>query len=98
MYASWKTLWSVQLRWNLAMKFHCECSGPNCRLRQHTGMVAGSAGRVTGGGVDSKKKLRIQNGDIYGSTGKAGGVRTRASELLRITYRSFRHYAKKHGL
>src|SRR5215471_13152249 len=29
---------------------------------------------------------------------KAGGVRTRASELLKITYRSFRHYAKKHGL
>src|SRR5213082_3264616 len=29
---------------------------------------------------------------------KAGGVRTRASEFLRITYRSFRHYAKKHSL
>ena len=29
---------------------------------------------------------------------KAGGVRTRASELLKITYRSFRHYAKKHSL
>jgi two-component system response regulator PilR (NtrC family) len=29
---------------------------------------------------------------------KAGGVRTRAAELLNITYRSFRHYAKKHNL
>jgi two-component system, NtrC family, response regulator PilR len=29
---------------------------------------------------------------------RAGGVRTRASELLKITYRSFRHYAKKHSL
>src|SRR2546421_6952809 len=29
---------------------------------------------------------------------KAGGVRTRASEFLGITYRSFRHYAKKHSL
>src|SRR5579883_1072623 len=29
---------------------------------------------------------------------KAGGVRTRAAELLRITYRSFRHYKKKHNL
>lgn len=29
---------------------------------------------------------------------RAGGVRTRASELLNITYRSFRHYAKKHSL
>jgi two-component system response regulator PilR (NtrC family) len=28
----------------------------------------------------------------------AGGVRTRAAGLLRMSYRSFRHYAKKHGL
>jgi two-component system response regulator PilR (NtrC family) len=27
-----------------------------------------------------------------------GGVRTRAAELLRMSYRSFRHYAKKHGV
>ena len=29
---------------------------------------------------------------------KAGGVRTQAAELLKISYRSFRHYAKKHNL
>ena len=29
---------------------------------------------------------------------KSDGVRTRASELLHISYRSFRHYAKKHNL
>jgi two-component system response regulator PilR (NtrC family) len=29
---------------------------------------------------------------------KADGVRTRAADLLKISYRSFRHYAKKHGL
>jgi two-component system response regulator PilR (NtrC family) len=28
----------------------------------------------------------------------ASGVRTRAAELLKISYRSFRHYAKKHSL
>ncbi len=28
----------------------------------------------------------------------AGGVRTRAAELLRMSYRSFRHYAQKHGV
>ena len=28
----------------------------------------------------------------------AGGVRRRAAELLRISYRSFRHYAKKYGV
>jgi two-component system response regulator PilR (NtrC family) len=29
---------------------------------------------------------------------KADGVRTQAAELLKISYRSFRHYAKKHDL
>ena len=29
---------------------------------------------------------------------KANGVRTQAAEILNISYRSFRHYAKKHGL
>ncbi len=29
---------------------------------------------------------------------KSEGVRTRAAELLKISYRSFRHYAKKHDL
>jgi len=29
---------------------------------------------------------------------KADGVRTHAAELLKISYRSFRHYAKKHDL
>jgi two-component system, NtrC family, response regulator PilR len=29
---------------------------------------------------------------------KADGVRTRAAELLKISYRSFRHLAKKHEL
>ncbi len=28
----------------------------------------------------------------------AGGVRTRAAELLKISYRSFRHYAKKQNV
>jgi two-component system response regulator PilR (NtrC family) len=29
---------------------------------------------------------------------RSGGVRTRAADLLKISYRSFRHYAKKHSL
>jgi two-component system, NtrC family, response regulator PilR len=29
---------------------------------------------------------------------KSGGVRTRAAELLKMSYRSFRHSAKKHGV
>jgi len=29
---------------------------------------------------------------------KASGVRTEAARILRISYRSFRHYKKKHNL
>jgi hypothetical protein len=29
---------------------------------------------------------------------KAGGVRTKAAALLNMSYRSFKHYAKKYGV
>jgi len=35
---------------------------------------------------------------LQAALAKSDGVRTRASELLKISYRSFRHYAKKHNL
>ena len=35
---------------------------------------------------------------IQAALEKAGGVRTKAADLLKISYRSFRHYAKKHNL
>ena len=51
------------------------------------------------GGVDFEKEIAdTERRYLLAALEKTGGVRTRASELLRITYRSFRHYAKKHGL
>lgn len=29
---------------------------------------------------------------------RSGGVRTRAADTLKMSYRSFRHYAKKYGI
>src|SRR5215475_4281046 len=50
-------------------------------------------------GVDFEKEIAdAERRYLLAALEKAGGVRTRASELLKITYRSFRHYAKKHGL
>jgi two-component system, NtrC family, response regulator PilR len=50
-------------------------------------------------GVDFEKAIAdTERRYLLAALEKAGGVRTRASELLKITYRSFRHYAKKHGL
>ena len=50
-------------------------------------------------GVDFEKVVAAtERMYLQAALEKAGGVRTRASEYLKITYRSFRHYAKKHSL
>jgi len=50
-------------------------------------------------GVDFEKEIaEAERKYLQAALEKTGGVRTRASELLKITYRSFRHYAKKHNL
>jgi two-component system response regulator PilR (NtrC family) len=50
-------------------------------------------------GVDFEKEIaEAERRYIAGALERAEGVRTRASELLHISYRSFRHYAKKHNL
>jgi two-component system, NtrC family, response regulator PilR len=50
-------------------------------------------------GVDFEKEIaQAERSYLQAALEKAGGVRTRASELLKISYRSFRHYAKKHNL
>jgi two-component system response regulator PilR (NtrC family) len=50
-------------------------------------------------GMDFEKQIaEAERRYLQAALAKAGGVRTRASELLNISYRSFRHYAKKHSL
>jgi len=54
---------------------------------------------IPGDGVDFEKVVAAtERMYLQAALEKAGGVRTRASEFLKITYRSFRHYAKKHSL
>src|SRR5437660_5856292 len=50
-------------------------------------------------GLDFEKEIAdAERRYLQAALQKAGGVRTRASELLKISYRSFRHYAQKHSL
>jgi two-component system response regulator PilR (NtrC family) len=50
-------------------------------------------------GIDLQAYIhQIERRYLEAALGQAGGVRTRAAELLRMSYRSFRHYAKKHDL
>src|SRR6267378_2498476 len=74
------------------------------RIAGYSGL--GAAAAVTGGrlnipaeGIDFEKEMAdAERRYLQAALEKAGGIRTRASELLKISYRSFRHYAKKHSL
>ena len=50
-------------------------------------------------GVDFEARVaQVEKQYLMAALHAAGGVRTRAAELLRMSYRSFRHYAKKFGV
>jgi two-component system, NtrC family, response regulator PilR len=54
---------------------------------------------IPDGGVDLAAHVsEIERAYLLGALECAGGVRTKAAQLLKMTYRSFRHYAKKHGI
>jgi len=64
--------------------------------------LAGANGASSGfpsEGVDFEKQIaEAERRYLQGALEKTNGVRTQAAELLKISYRSFRHYAKKHNL
>src|SRR6202140_59972 len=65
------------------------------------GAAATADGRlnIPAEGVDFEKEMAdAERRYLQAALEKADGVRTRAAESLKITYRSFRHYAKKHNL
>jgi len=50
-------------------------------------------------GVDFETQIaEVEKSYLQEALRMAGGVRSRAAELLHMSYRSFRHYAKKHGI
>src|SRR5467141_857316 len=50
-------------------------------------------------GVDFEKEIaEAERHYLQGALERANGVRTQAADQLKISYRSFRHYAKKHNL
>ncbi|MBZ5563607.1 MAG: sigma-54 dependent transcriptional regulator [Acidobacteriia bacterium] len=66
-----------------------------------TGMPAIEPGavRIPEEGLDFEMRIALAEKEyLQAALGAANGVRTRAAELLHMSYRSFRHYAKKHGV
>ncbi len=63
------------------------------------GALGDSGVQIPEEGVDFEKQVaQIEQRYLQEALRLAAGVRTRAAELLRMSYRSFRHYAKKHDL
>jgi two-component system, NtrC family, response regulator PilR len=79
-------------------------------LRVMPDRVAGYSGSSTGAagdyatafpaeGVDFEKEVaETERKYLQAALERTHGVRTQAADLLKISYRSFRHYAKKHNL
>jgi two-component system response regulator PilR (NtrC family) len=60
---------------------------------------SGSAGNLTPGGMDMEKYVaQVERNLLLSALQQTGGVQTKAAELLQISYRSFRHLAKKYEL
>jgi two-component system, NtrC family, response regulator PilR len=61
--------------------------------------VSGGQLTIPSEGIDFEKEMAdAERRYLQAALEKADGVRTRAAEMLKITYRSFRHYAKKHNI
>jgi two-component system, NtrC family, response regulator PilR len=78
-------------------------------LRVLPDRIAGYSGSSTAGGsdgvafppdgVDFEKEIaETERKYLQVALERTNGVRTQAADLLKISYRSFRHYAKKHNL
>ena len=55
--------------------------------------------RIPEGGIDLEKHVQdLEKDYILAALNASGGVGTRAAELLKMSYRSFRHYSKKYSI
>src|SRR5277367_405553 len=74
------------------------------RVAGHPGTVLANGPRQEGAellpeGIDFERVIAdTEKRYLQAALEKAHGVRTQAAEILNISYRSFRHYAKKHQL
>ena len=65
----------------------------------HLNMPTNGSSAFPADGIDFEREIaEAERRYLQSALEKASGVRTRAAELLKISYRSFRHYAKKHNL
>jgi two-component system, NtrC family, response regulator PilR len=69
------------------------------RAAQQPAAAAATVETVPGPGFDLEAHVQeIERGYIAEALRRAGGVQVKAAELLGMSFRSFRYYAKKYNL
>lgn len=73
------------------------------RPESHTMAAKTHAGNgsahIPEGGIDLEAHIQnLEKNYILAALDASGGVGTRAAELLKMSYRSFRHYSKKYSI
>jgi two-component system, NtrC family, response regulator PilR len=83
--------------------------GLPARIREHyqeavSSHHSGNGGNGNGSilpeeGIDLEMHIqKLERSFLLAAMERSGGVRTRAADTLKMSYRSFRHYAKKYGI
>jgi len=63
------------------------------------GNGSGSGSILPAEGIDLEVYIqKLERSFLLAAMERSGGVRTRAADTLKMSYRSFRHYAKKYGI
>jgi two-component system response regulator PilR (NtrC family) len=79
------------------LKIDLEADRP--RARAATASANGSSPNVSADGVDFEKYVAgVERSLIESALEQSGGVQIRAAELLKVSYRSFRHLLKKYDI
>jgi two-component system response regulator PilR (NtrC family) len=80
-------------------------SGPELAVELDSGRLRAPAAShcngpsVTSDGLDFEKYVaQVERSLIESALQQSGGVQTRAAELLKVSYRSFRHLLKKYNI
>src|SRR6201996_2450185 len=78
---------------------HFQATVDHGKSNGHSNGNGHSASVLPDDGIDLEQHIqKVERSFLLAAMERSGGVRTRAAETLKMSYRSFRHYAKKYNI
>jgi two-component system, NtrC family, response regulator PilR len=78
---------------------HFQATVDQGKSNGHSNGNGHSASVLPDDGIDLEQHIqKVERSFLLAAMERSGGVRTRAAETLKMSYRSFRHYAKKYNI